>query len=97
MSDLSISGLRLERPFDPASARPVVQLEIDLPGIDEVVWTSAIVTHAYLTPIPGGGREGRPRFWCCAGLRLGDSSRRERRMLRDYVIEHLVGRRALAT
>jgi len=97
MSDLSTTGLRLERPFDPASARPVVQLEIDLPGIDEVVWTSAIVTHAYLTPIPGGGVDGRPRFWCRAGLRLGDSSRRERRMLRDYVIEQLVGRRAIAT
>ena len=92
MSDLSTLGLRLERPFDPATARSVVQLEIELPGIDEVLWTSAIVTHAWLTPIPGGGG----RFWCRAGLRLGDSSRRERRMLRDYVIEQFVARRATA-
>ena len=93
MGDLSTLGLRLERPFDPATAKPIVQLEIELPGIDEVVWTSAIVTHAYLTPLPGRGPDGHPRFWCRAGLRLGDSSRRERRMLHDYVIEQLVARR----
>ena len=32
MSDLSTLGLRLERPFDPATAKPIVQLEIELPG-----------------------------------------------------------------
>ncbi len=94
MCDLSTLGLRLERPFDPATARSVVQLEIELPGIDEVVWTSATVTHAYLTPMPGRGADGHPRFWCRAGLRLGDSSQRERRMLRDYVIEQLIERRS---
>ena len=93
MSDLSTLGLRLERVFDPSSARSVVQLEIDLPGIDEVVWTSAIVTRAYLTPM-GRRPDGQPRFWCRAGLRLGDTSRRERRMLHDYVIERLVARSA---
>ena len=96
MSDLSTLGLRLERPFDPASARPIVQLEIDLPGIDEVVWMSAIVTHAYLTPLPGRRADGQPRFWCRAGLQLRDGSQRERRLLRDYVIEQLVARRATA-
>jgi len=93
MSDLSMLGLRLERPFDPASARPIVQLEIELPGVDEVVWTSAIVTHAWLTPMPGRTRDGQPRFWCRAGLRLGNSSRRESRLLRDFVIEHLLERK----
>lgn len=46
LSNLSTLGLRLERPYDPATARPVIQLEIELPGLDEVVWTSAIVTRA---------------------------------------------------
>ena len=94
MSDLSTLGLRLERPYDSATARPVVQLEIDLPGLDEVVWTSAIVTRAFLTPMPGRTAAGHPRFWCRAGLVIGDTSRRERRMLRDYVIEQMVSRRA---
>lgn len=91
MSDLSTIGLRLERPFDPAHARSVVQLEIELPGLDEVVWTSAIVTRAYLTPL-ASGRDGKPRFWCRAGLRLGDTSRRDRSLLRDYVFSQLMHR-----
>jgi hypothetical protein len=90
MSNLSTTGLRLERPFDPRTARPVVQLEIELPGIDEIVWASAAVTHAHLTPMPGRSRDGQPRFWCRAGLRIADASQRERRMLRDYVVERLL-------
>jgi hypothetical protein len=93
MSDLSTLGLRLERPFDPKTARPVVQLEIELPGIDEIVWASSTVTHAYLTPMPGRTADGQPRFWCRAGLRITDASQRERRMLRDYVVETLIARR----
>lgn len=96
MSDLSTLGLQLERPFDPATARPVVQLEIDLPGLDEVVWTTATVTRAVLTPLPGRRPDGQPRFWCRAGLVLGDMARHERRMLRDYVIDQLVTRRRAA-
>jgi hypothetical protein len=93
MSNLSTLGLRVERPYDPRTARPIVQLEIELPGLDEVVWASAVVTHAYLTPMPGRTADGQPRFWCRAGLQLASSSQRERRMLRDYVIEALIARR----
>ena len=96
MSNLSTLGLRLERPFDPATAKPVVQLEIELPGIDEIVWASAIVTHAYLTPMPGRRPDGQPRFWCRAGLQIQATSQRERRMLRDYVIGHLIAHRTAA-
>jgi hypothetical protein len=90
MSNLSTTGIRLERPFDPRTARPVVQLEIELPGIDEIVWASAAVTHAHLTPMPGRTRTGQPRFWCRAGLRIADASQRERRLLRDFVVERLL-------
>jgi hypothetical protein len=96
MSDLSAHGLRLERPFDPKTARRVVQLEIELPGVDEIVWASAAVTHAYLTPMPGRDAAGAPRFWCRAGLQIADASRRERRLLRDYVIERLIECRRVA-
>jgi len=90
-----VLGLRLERVFDPARARKVVQLEIELPGIDEVVWTSAHVMRASLTPLPGRrDAKGQPVFWCRAGLRIGDAAAREKRMLRDYVIEELRSRRA---
>jgi len=89
MMDLSLSGIRLERPFDPKTAKKVVQLEIDLPGIDEVLWARAVVSHAWLTPMHGKTPDGQPRFWCRAGLRLEDVARRERRMLLDYVVENL--------
>lgn len=90
MSDLSTLGLRVERPFDPKRARPIVQLELELPGIDEVIWASATVTHAWLTPMRGGG------FWCRAGLKIEDTARREKKLLRDYVIETLIERRKAA-
>jgi hypothetical protein len=96
MSNLSATGLRLERPFDPAATRRFVQLEIELPGVDEIVWASAAVTHAYLTPLPGRTADGQPRFWCRAGLRIADASRRERRLLRDYVIEKLIACRRVS-
>lgn len=96
LSDLSTLGLRIERPFDHKAARSVVQLEIELPGIDEIVWASAAVTHAYLTPLPGRTADGQPRFWCKAGLRIADVCQRERRMLRDYVVETLIARRTAA-
>ena len=96
MSNLSTLGLRVERLFDPKTARRIVQLEIELPGVDEVVWASAAVTHAYLTPMPGRTRDGQPRFWCRAGLQIANASQRELRMLREYVFETLRTRRSLA-
>ena len=95
MTNLSTLGLRLERVFDPKAARPVVQLEIELPGLDEVLWASATVTHAYLTPMPGRTADGQPRFWCRAGLRIAEACARERRLLRDYVIETLIAQRKI--
>lgn len=95
MINLSTLGLRIERPFDPQAAKPVVQLEIELPGIDEIVWVGAVVTHAYLTPMAGRTADGQPRFWCRAGLRIANACQRERRMLRDYIVEALIARRTV--
>ena len=94
MCNLSTTGLRLERPFDPRTAKPLVQLEIELPGIDEIMWASAVVTHALLTPF-GRTSDGQPRFWCRAGLRIANASQREHRMLRDYVVETIRARRSV--
>ncbi|MBA3820035.1 MAG: PilZ domain-containing protein [Deltaproteobacteria bacterium] len=85
--DLSVTGIRLERVFDPQTAQRVVQLEIELPGVDEVLWARAEVSFARLSPLPGRTPEGQPRFWCRAGLRLAELCRRERRLLQDFV-EH---------
>lgn len=97
MLDLSALGLRLERIFDPTAASRLVQLEIELPGVDEIVWARAEVTFAHLSPMGGTHPDGQPRFWCRAGLRIDCVASRERRLLRDYVIEtRRAARRALA-
>ncbi len=89
LSNLSALGLRLEHVYDPAAARLIVQLEIELPGIDEVLWTSAKVTRVALTRM-GSHPDGQPRFWCRAGLVIGDTSRRDRRLLKEFVVHQLV-------
>jgi hypothetical protein len=93
MVDLSALGLRLERPFDPKTASRVVQLEIELPGTDEVVWARGDVTFAFLSPMGGTHPDGQPRLWCRAGLRIAGVAQGERRLLRDYVIEARRARR----
>ena len=95
LSNLSAVGLRLEHVFDPATAKPIVQLEIELPGIDEVLWTTAKVTRTILTRM-GRQPDGQPRFWCRAGLVIGDTSRRDRRLLREFVVHQLVTQHTVA-
>jgi len=85
--DLSALGVRLERLFDPAVASRVVQLELELPGTDEIVWARGEVTFAHLTPMGGRHPDGQPRLLCRAGIRIDRVAGCERRLLRDYVIE----------
>jgi hypothetical protein len=93
LTNLSTLGLRVEGPYRPADgAKRVLQLEIELPGLDEVMWASALVMRAVVTPLRTTSPDDKPRFWCRAGLRLGETSRRERRMLQDYVIDGLRAR-----
>jgi hypothetical protein len=88
MTNLSTLGLRLEGPYrHEQGATRIIQLEIELPGIDEVLWTSAEITRAVVTPIRSA--DGTPKFWCRAGLTIRDTSRSERRLLQDYVIDSL--------
>ena len=87
MVDLSTMGIRLERPFDPATASRAVQLEIELPECDEIVWAKGHVTHAHLRPMGGLHADGQPRLWCSAGIQIDAAALRELRMLCEYVIE----------
>jgi hypothetical protein len=96
MVDLSSLGVRLERPFDPAKAARTVQLEIELPGVDEIVWARGHVTFAHLSPMGGRHADGQPRLWCRAGIQIDAAAGRELRLLRDYVIETRRARAASA-
>jgi hypothetical protein len=85
--DLSAIGLRVELPFDPSIATPTVQLEIELPEVDEIVWARGHVTFAHLSPMGGRHPDGQPRLWCRAGIRIAAAACRDRRLLRDYVLD----------
>jgi hypothetical protein len=86
MVELSSFGLRLERPFDPKTASRTVQLEIELPGVDEIMWARGHVAFAHLSPMGGRHRDGQPRLWCRAGIRIDGAAGRDLRLLRDYVM-----------
>lgn len=87
MIDLSWLGLRLELPFDHTSARRVIQLEIEVPGLDEIVWAQGHVTTARLTPMGGVHPDGQPRLWCSAGVQIDVAAPRERRLVRELVMD----------
>lgn len=87
LTDLSWLGLRLELPFDHATARRVVQLEIEVPGLDEIIWAQGHVTSARLTPMGGVHPDGQPRLWCSAGLQIDVVAPRERRLVRELVMD----------
>jgi len=83
--ELSEAGVRLERVFDPRVAARTVALELELPGIDEIIWARADVVFARLTPLGGAHASGQPRLLCRAGLRIADAASRHLRLIRDYV------------
>lgn len=85
MLELSQTGIRLERVFDPRLAARTVALEIELPGLDEIIWARADVAFAKLTPLGGTHLSGQPRMLCRAGLRIADAATRHLRLLRDFV------------
>jgi hypothetical protein len=74
--DLSETGLRLQRPFRPGTERSrIVQLEFELPGVDEIIWAKGLVCFDQLW-------RGALRT---SGVRLVAAATRHLRMLRDYV------------
>lgn len=93
MIDLSSLGLRLELPFDHTATRRTLQLEIELPGVDEIMWARGHVTFAHLSPMGGSHPDGQPRLWCRAGVHIEAAARRDRHLLRDYVVETRRARR----
>ena len=87
MMDLSWLGLRLEVPFERTAASRTIQLEIEVPGLDEIMWATGHVTFARLTPMGGVHADGQPRLWCSAGVQIDLAAARDRRLMRDFVLE----------
>jgi hypothetical protein len=84
--DLSWEGVRLERPFCGGVTPGQVQLEIDVAGIDEVIWAKAGACFDEVVPADPliGGPLGLVRR---TGFRLLAAASRDLRMLREYLFE----------
>lgn len=84
--DLSSGGLRIERPYAGGATRREVQLELEIPGIDEVMWAKGDATFDVLVPTssPAGGPLGLIRR---TGYRIALAANRDLRRLREVVFE----------
>jgi hypothetical protein len=86
--DLSQHGVLLARPFfGGRTTYETVQLEVELPGIDEIVWAKGQICYERVRPpsptldLPLG------RLVRESGIRIVAAATRDLRLIRDYVHE----------
>lgn len=80
--DLSSMGLRLERPYVGGPTRREVPLQIEVPGIDEVMWATGHASSDVV--VPGNGPLGLLRR---TGYRIVLAASRDLRLLKEFVFE----------
>jgi hypothetical protein len=79
--DLSAGGLRLQRPLRGRAEGRIIQLEFELPEVDEIVWASGEICFDQLWRVPSTSGPLRT-----SGVRLVAAASRHLKMLRDYVM-----------
>ena len=82
--DVSTHGARVERPFIGGRIEHRVPLQIEVPGIDEVMWARGDVVFDRLVESKNAGPFGLLRR---TGYRIAIAAARDLRLLRDYVYE----------
>ncbi|HEY5944169.1 MAG TPA: PilZ domain-containing protein [Kofleriaceae bacterium] len=81
--DISTEGARVERPFVGGRIEHQVPLQIEVPGIDEVMWAKGeVVFDRLIEAKANGGAFGLIRR---TGYRIAIAAARDLRLLRDYV------------
>jgi hypothetical protein len=84
--DLSEKGLRVMRPYKGQTVSRVVQLELELPRIDEVVWARGEICFDQLWKLgPGTPQAGLSGWLRASGIRIVAAARRDLALVRDYV------------
>ncbi len=83
--DVADGGLRIQRPLGGPRTRQL-QLELEIPGVDEILWTTAQICFDEVWKVPADGfhPSGLLRT---SGLRLVSSAARHQRLLREFVVE----------
>ncbi len=85
--DLSPTGLRVARPFVGGRTPREVQLELELPGIDEIIWAKGHICYDRIRPAaPGTSAMALGRIVRTSGIRLVAAAARDLRLLREYVL-----------
>jgi hypothetical protein len=80
VADVSETGIRIARPYAGGPTPRVVQLEIELPGLDEVLWAKGDVCFDQL-------RRELGRVVRTTGVRFAAAAARDLRLIRDYVLD----------
>lgn len=85
--DLSPLGARIERPYFGGPTPREIDLELEVPEIDEVIWARGEVCFDVVRQAPVGGQGGPLGLLRTTGLRLVRAASRDLRLLRDCVFE----------
>jgi|JI10StandDraft_1071094.scaffolds.fasta_scaffold90208_3 hypothetical protein len=85
--DLSPLGARIERPYLGGPTPREIDLELEVPEIDEVIWARGEVCFDVVTQAPTGSRGGPLGLVRTTGLRLVRAATRDFKLLRDCVFE----------
>jgi hypothetical protein len=83
--DLSTEGLRIERPYLGGRIEREMPLQLEVPGIDEVMWAKAEVVFDKVVPSKlNAGPFGLIRR---TGFHIALAAARDLRMIRDFVFD----------
>ena len=77
--DLSSMGVRIERPYVGGRTRREVPLQLEVPGIDEIMWARGDAVYDVVVP---GGPTGLVRR---TGYHLTLAASRDLRLLKEFV------------
>ncbi len=82
--DLSPTGIRIERPYVGGRSPRTMQLEFEIPGVDEWIWALGEVCSDAVRPRRDADATHLIRH---TGIRLLRATDRDLRMLREYVLD----------
>ncbi len=78
--ELSEHGVRIARPYRGGRTPREVQLELELPGVDAILWARGRTCFDQVRPFAG-------ELWRVTGIRIAAAASHDLRLLREYVLE----------
>jgi hypothetical protein len=81
--DLSEGGVRISRPYFVGRTPKELQLELEIPGVDAVVWARGRTCFDQVRQVNG-------ELWRTTGLILADAAAHDFRLVREFVNECII-------